>query len=130
MLPALAYPSSSSTRTWWVTMAPPGRTSRRSLPTSGRRGDDLQLHHRPERGQLQRSHLHPLHRRLARCDPPGREDFSAVIAKAQALEGFKHVELEHFITIGFARNALMQAAPAVIDKVKAGEISHFFLVGM
>ncbi|WP_336756970.1 hydroxylamine reductase [Aeromonas hydrophila] len=57
------------------------------------------------------------------------EDFSAVITKAQALEGFKHVELEHFITIGFARNALMQAAPAVIDKVKAGEISHFFLVG-
>lgn len=57
------------------------------------------------------------------------EDFSAVIAKAQALEGFKHTELEHFITIGFARNALMQAAPAVIDKVKAGEISHFFLVG-
>ncbi|MND44551.1 Hydroxylamine reductase [compost metagenome] len=57
------------------------------------------------------------------------EDFSAVIAKAQALEGFKHVELEHFITIGFARNALMQAAPVVIEKVKAGEISHFFLVG-
>lgn len=57
------------------------------------------------------------------------EDFSSVIEKAQALEGFKHVELEHFITIGFARNALMQAAPAVIDKVKAGEISHFFLVG-
>ncbi|MFC5704879.1 hydroxylamine reductase [Aeromonas eucrenophila] len=57
------------------------------------------------------------------------EDFSVVVAKAQALEGFKHVELEHFITIGFARNALMQAAPAVIDKVKAGEISHFFLVG-
>ena len=57
------------------------------------------------------------------------EDFSAVIAKAQALEGFKHVELEHCITLGFARNALMQAAPAVIDKVKAGEISHFFLVG-
>ncbi|MBV7438286.1 hydroxylamine reductase [Aeromonas sp. sif2416] len=57
------------------------------------------------------------------------EDFFAVVAKALALEGFKHTELEHFITIGFARNALMQAAPAVIDKVKAGEISHFFLVG-
>lgn len=57
------------------------------------------------------------------------DDFSAVIAKAQALEGFKHTELEHFITIGFARNALMQAAPAVIEKVKAGEISYFFLVG-
>ena len=57
------------------------------------------------------------------------DDFSAVIAKALALDGFKHTELEHFITIGFARNALMQAAPAVIDKVKAGEISHFFLVG-
>ena len=57
------------------------------------------------------------------------DDFSAVVAKALALDGFKHTELEHFITIGFARNALMQAAPAVIDKVKAGEISHFFLVG-
>lgn len=57
------------------------------------------------------------------------DDFSAAIAKTQALEGFKHTELEHFITIGFARNALMQAAPAVIEKVKAGEISHFFLVG-
>ncbi|MBL0611233.1 hydroxylamine reductase [Aeromonas jandaei] len=57
------------------------------------------------------------------------DDLSAVIAKALALDGFKHVELEHFITIGFARNALMQAAPAVIEKVKAGEISHFFLVG-
>ncbi|MFM5838077.1 hydroxylamine reductase [Aeromonas rivipollensis] len=57
------------------------------------------------------------------------EDFSAVVAKALALDGFKHTELEHFITIGFARNALMQAAPAVIEKVKAGEISHFFLVG-
>lgn len=57
------------------------------------------------------------------------DDFSAVVAKALTLEGFKHTELEHFITIGFARNALMQAAPAVIEKVKAGEISHFFLVG-
>lgn len=57
------------------------------------------------------------------------DDFSAVVAKALALDGFKHTELEHFITIGFARNALMQAAPVVIEKVKAGEISHFFLVG-
>lgn len=57
------------------------------------------------------------------------DDFSAVVAKALSLDGFKHTELEHFITIGFARNALMQAAPAVIEKVKTGEISHFFLVG-
>lgn len=57
------------------------------------------------------------------------EDFSAVVAKAQSLPGFAHEELEHFITIGFARNALMQAAPAVIEKVKAGDIKHFFLVG-
>ncbi|MDM5136193.1 hydroxylamine reductase [Aeromonas salmonicida] len=57
------------------------------------------------------------------------DDFSAVVAKALSLDGFKHTELEHFITIGFARNALMQAAPAVVEKVKAGEISHFFLVG-
>ncbi|MCL9773681.1 hydroxylamine reductase [Vibrio methylphosphonaticus] len=57
------------------------------------------------------------------------DDFSAVIECALALEGFKHNEIEHMITVGFGRNALMQAAPAVVEQVKAGAIKHFFLVG-
>ncbi|KFZ38300.1 hydroxylamine reductase [Shewanella mangrovi] len=57
------------------------------------------------------------------------DDFSAVINKAQSLEGFKYDEIPHMITIGFARNALMNAAPAVVENVKNGSIRHFFLVG-
>lgn len=57
------------------------------------------------------------------------DDFTPVIDCALALDGFKHTEIEHMITIGFGRNALMNAAPAVIDQVKQGNISHFFLVG-
>lgn len=57
------------------------------------------------------------------------DDFSAVIEKALAMEGFKYDEIPHYTTTGFARNALMAAAPAVIEQVKAGNIRHFFLVG-
>ncbi|MDD1782658.1 hydroxylamine reductase [Enterovibrio sp. ZSDZ35] len=57
------------------------------------------------------------------------DDFSRVIECALDLPGFKHDEIEHMITIGFGRNALMSAAPAVIEQVKAGNIRHFFLVG-
>ncbi|EGM69000.1 hydroxylamine reductase [Shewanella sp. HN-41] len=57
------------------------------------------------------------------------DDFSAVVDKALALEGFNYDEIPHNITIGFARNALMAAAPAVVDNVKNGSIKHFFLVG-
>ncbi|KUI97511.1 hydroxylamine reductase [Vibrio sp. MEBiC08052] len=57
------------------------------------------------------------------------DDFSAVIKCALEQEGFRHDEIEHFITIGFGRNALMQAAPAVIEQIKQGNIKHFFLVG-
>ena len=57
------------------------------------------------------------------------DDFSTVIECALAQEGFKHNEIEHMITVGFGRNALMAAAPAVVDQVKQGNISHFFLVG-
>ncbi len=56
-------------------------------------------------------------------------DFSEVIKCAQAMEGFKYSEIPHEITVGFGRNALMNAAPAVIEQVKAGNIRHFFLVG-
>ncbi|CAH0533820.1 Hydroxylamine reductase [Vibrio stylophorae] len=57
------------------------------------------------------------------------DDFSEVIACAEAQEGFAHNEIEQMITVGFGRNALMNAAPAVIEQVKAGHIKHFFLVG-
>lgn len=56
-------------------------------------------------------------------------DFSEVIESALALDGFKYTEIPHEITVGFGRNALMNAAPAVIEEVKAGNIKHFFLVG-
>ncbi|KGK08643.1 hydroxylamine reductase [Vibrio navarrensis] len=57
------------------------------------------------------------------------DDFSAVIECALAQPGFQHDEIEQIITVGFGRNALMNAAPAVIDQVKQGNIKHFFLVG-
>ncbi len=56
-------------------------------------------------------------------------DFSEVIECALAQPGFKYAEIPHEITVGFGRNALMNAAPAVIEQVKAGNIRHFFLVG-
>ncbi|RUS67085.1 Hydroxylamine reductase [Saezia sanguinis] len=56
-------------------------------------------------------------------------DFSEVIEKALSLPGFAESEPEHRITIGFGHKALMAAAPAVIEQVKAGHIKHFFLVG-
>lgn len=57
------------------------------------------------------------------------DDFSVVIDQALALEGFCHDEIPHYTSTGFARNALLGAAPAVIEQVKAGNIKHFFLVG-
>lgn len=57
------------------------------------------------------------------------EDFSEVIKCAEQMDGFKYSEIPHEITVGFGRNALMNAAPAVIEQVKAGNIRHFFLVG-
>ncbi|MGB5444110.1 MAG: hydroxylamine reductase, partial [Psychromonas sp.] len=57
------------------------------------------------------------------------DDFSEVIKCAQAMQGFRYSEIPHEITVGFGRNALLNAAPAVIEQVKAGNIRHFFLVG-
>ncbi|BDY06323.1 hydroxylamine reductase [Ferrimonas sp. YFM] len=57
------------------------------------------------------------------------QDYAEVIAKALECEGFKYDEIPHYTMTGFARNALMAAAPAVVEQVKAGNIRHFFLVG-
>lgn len=58
-----------------------------------------------------------------------RADFSAVIDAALKAEGFKEDAEEKYITIGFARNAVLSAAPAVVNAVKEGKIKHFFLIG-
>jgi len=56
-------------------------------------------------------------------------NFQPVIDAALAAPGFTEDAEPKCITIGFARNAVMQAAGAVIDAVKAGKIKHFFLIG-
>jgi len=60
----------------------------------------------------------------------GSKDFGPVIEAAAAADGFAEtVSPAETITIGFARNAVLGVAGAVIDAVKAGQIRHFFLVG-
>ncbi|MGF7453090.1 hydroxylamine reductase [Pasteurella bettyae] len=56
-------------------------------------------------------------------------DFSQVIEKALACDGFPYTELEHLITVGFGRQTLVDASDAVIDLVKAGKLSHVFVIG-
>lgn len=56
-------------------------------------------------------------------------DFSAVIARALALPGFTDTLDAGAVTVGFARDAVLSVAPAIIDAVKSGAIRHFFLVG-
>jgi hydroxylamine reductase len=57
------------------------------------------------------------------------EDFSAVVEKALALPGFTEDTQGKTVMVGFARNAVLGVAGAVIDAVKKGQIRHFFLVG-
>lgn len=55
-------------------------------------------------------------------------DFSAVIEKALACEGFSDNPGQEILT-GFGHNAVLGVADKVIAAVKAGDIKHFFLVG-
>ena len=59
----------------------------------------------------------------------GGEDFSAVVEKALALHGFAEDTQGKTVMVGFARNAVLGVAGAVVDAVKKGHIKHFFLVG-
>jgi hydroxylamine reductase len=56
-------------------------------------------------------------------------DFSPVIEAALKEKGFEKDGEEKYITVGFARNAVLSVANTVIDYVKKGKIKHFFLVG-
>jgi hydroxylamine reductase len=56
-------------------------------------------------------------------------DFAPVIASALAQPGFAADESAKYITVGFGRNAVMNAAGKVIDLVKDGKVRHFYLIG-
>ncbi|MEA4853192.1 MAG: hydroxylamine reductase [Christensenella sp.] len=63
------------------------------------------------------------------------KDFSPVIEKALALGGWKEkkemsgINGGHTLTTGFGIDTVLSVAPQVIDAVKEGKISRFFLVG-
>ena len=57
------------------------------------------------------------------------KDFTPVIEKALACEGFAEDTDAGTVMTGFARNAVLGVADKVIDAVKGGAIKHFFLVG-
>ncbi len=59
----------------------------------------------------------------------GSKDFSPVIEKALELGGWTEDEELREITIGFGREATLSHAGAIVDAVKSGDISHFFLIG-
>ena len=63
------------------------------------------------------------------------KDFTPVIEKALALGGYpQKTEMSginggHVLTTGFGMNTVLSVADQVIDAVKSGKISRFFLVG-
>lgn len=60
------------------------------------------------------------------------KDFSALIAKAREMPGFTWQPEERdakFVTTGFGANAILGAAGMVVDAIKAGELSHIFVIG-
>ena len=56
-------------------------------------------------------------------------DFGAVIDKALELPGFAEDKSGKTVMVGFARNAVLSLAGAVVEAVQRGHIRHFFLVG-
>jgi len=63
------------------------------------------------------------------------KDFTPVIEKALELGGYSEdqaftgINGGHEVTTGFGRGTVLAAAGQVVEAVKAGKISHFFLVG-
>lgn len=57
------------------------------------------------------------------------EDYSEVIAAAQAAPGFSETASDSRITVGFGHAAVLGVAGQVVEAVKSGAIRHFFLVG-
>lgn len=63
------------------------------------------------------------------------KDFSELIARAKELGGYDAPHQTYgenggtHVTTGYARNTILSAAPAIVNAVKGGKISHFFLIG-
>ncbi len=57
------------------------------------------------------------------------EDFSALIVKAHALEGFGSCVEGGNVHVGFGRQTLLDASAQLLEHVAAGTIGHIFLVG-
>jgi hydroxylamine reductase len=55
-------------------------------------------------------------------------DFSAVIARAKACKPLEASPIKKS-TVGFHHSAILALAPTIIDAVKAGKISRFFVIG-
>ena len=55
-------------------------------------------------------------------------DFSAVIEKALAMDGFTEDTNGKSVTTGFARDAVLGVAGQIVEAVKNKDIRHFFLV--
>ncbi len=56
-------------------------------------------------------------------------DFSKVIAAAQAAPGVAEDGEPQTILTGFGHDAVLKAAPTVIEAVESGALRHFFLIG-
>lgn len=63
---------------------------------------------------------------VAHCLPG---DYSGVISKAQSMPGYAAAVPGKEITVGFGRTALLGAAPALLEAIRAGQVRHIFLVG-
>ena len=56
-------------------------------------------------------------------------DYTPVVEAALAEPGFAEDASPEYLTVGFARNAMLGAAERVVELVKQGKIRHFFLIG-
>ena len=68
-------------------------------------------------------------------DSRGHKDFSPVIRLALELGGYETdrsmsgINGGHILTTGFARHAVLDRAPQLIQAIKSGAVKHIFLVG-
>ncbi|MGI6169668.1 MAG: hydroxylamine reductase, partial [Christensenellales bacterium] len=69
------------------------------------------------------------------ADENGQKDFTSLIDSALNLGGYAEKQLQsginggHTLTTGFGHGTVLGVADQVVDAVKSGAISHFFLVG-
>ncbi len=63
------------------------------------------------------------------CSHISNKDFTPVINKALAMEGFAADTDKGAVMVGFGRNTVLGVADKVIEGVKSKAIRHFFLVG-